>query len=114
MSEDKKSVPKKLKRLKITDLFLMFFGTDKLGFKVKDQENTHYTFKFRDNGILDLHETTEGTEKQYVSLARIDLKKLIEKFKESALDMFSNCFVEIALDDPEYKDIRVFLIHHDE
>lgn len=114
MSEDEEAVPQKLKRIKISDLLLLFFGTDKIGFKEKGQEDTHYTFKFRENGILDLHETKEGKEKQYTSLARIDLKKLAEKFKESVLEMFSNCFVEIGVDNPEWKDIKVFPMPPDE
>ena len=53
---------RKLKRIKILDQFLMFFGRDKIGFKFLDDE-AHLTLKFLKEGLLDFHQTIEGREK---------------------------------------------------
>ena len=106
----------KIKRLKFLNDFLIFFGRDKIGFK-ELTEKKHYTFKFLEKEILDIHETLEGKEydtiegreKKYKSLAKVDLKRFAELMKKSLME-FKTILKEIDINDPKFRNIEVYLI----
>lgn len=96
---------RKLKGIKILD-FLMFFGEDKIGFKfLEDKE--HYTIKFLPEGIVDLHETIEGKEKVYPRKARLDLKRLVEAWRETLERELPKILKEIDINDSRYENVEV-------
>jgi len=113
MTEGKKEKRKhleRLKRIKFLNEFLMFFGTDKIGFKFPHDENKkHYTLKFLREGVLDFHETIEGTveEKKYPRVRRLNIKKSAETIRETFRIEFPKILKEIDISDPKYEDVNV-------
>jgi hypothetical protein len=99
---------KKIKRMKILDDFLLFFGKGKIGFK-EPKDMKHFTMQFLKDGIVDLHETTEGKEKKYQRVGRIDLKKFAEAMKEIFERDLLSILKEIDIGNPQYQNTNVIL-----
>lgn len=98
---------KKLKRIKIFDWFLMFFGRGKIGFKfLEDKE--HYTIKFLKEGIVDFHETVEGKEKRYPRAGKMNLKKIVEA-REILAKEFPKLLKEINISDANFENFDVMI-----
>jgi len=100
---------KKIKRMKILDDFLLFFGKGKIGFK-EPKDMKHFTMQFLKDGIMDLHETTEGKEKKHQRVGRLDLKKFAEAIKETFERDLLSVLKEIDMGNPQYQNTNVILI----
>lgn len=76
-----------LKRLNIFNE--LFLGISNNKFIVKDLKNpkNHKTMVFRDNGTLDVHDTKEGTEKEYEHGEQFDLLKSVVKLASNPQSM---------------------------
>ena len=103
-----KEVEGKIKRIKLFDKLLLAFGRDKIVFKEMD-DVTHLTLRFLKEGILDVHETLEGTEKTHIPLERLDLKKFAG-FKNALIKEVLHNLEEIDISEPKYKNARVVII----
>ena len=68
-----------LKRIKIFDEFFMAFSNNKIIFKDLNNPKNHKTMKFTPTGILDVHDTQEGSKKEYDSGGKYDLLKSVVK-----------------------------------
>lgn len=93
------------KRIRVLDTILIMMMRDKLGFKSPIHDIKHFTLKFRENGILDVHETVEGRVKEYREIAKINLAKFGEPFREAISKKLSKLFREINVNDPEYHNL---------
>jgi len=56
-----KEVENKIKKIRIFNELLLAFGRNKIIFK-EPKDEKHYTLKFLEEGMLDVHETIEGKE----------------------------------------------------
>ena len=107
-----KEVEKKIKKLRIFDELLLIFGRNKIIFKQLHDEK-HYTLKFLE-GILDVHETIEGSEKfdEKYPIGRrekFDLKKLSE-VKETLREELPHILKEIDIRDPKYRNVEALIL----
>lgn len=68
-----------LKRIKIFDELFMAFSNNKIIFKDLNNPKNHKTMKFTPNGILDIHDTLEGSKKEYNPGGKYDLLKSVVK-----------------------------------
>ena len=102
----------KIKRIKILDNFLLFFGKDKIGFKEID-DNKHLTIKFLNEGMVDIHDTIEGkvddTEK-WKRLGTLDMKEFAKAFEEIFQREILTFLKEIDLNSPRFQNIEVSII----
>ena len=64
-----------IKRLKAFEKIFLGFSNNKFILKDLDNPDEHFTMLFKNNGILDIHRTKEGSEKEYESLGKFDLVK---------------------------------------
>jgi hypothetical protein len=99
---------KKLKRIKILDEFLMFFGKNKIGFKFPEDKE-HFTIKFLTEGMVDFHETIEGKEKKYPRTGKLNLRKFAETFRETLYKELPKILEEIDINDPKYESVNVII-----
>ena len=79
-----------VEKIKLMDLLLFAFGGKEKDRKVIMKvlsENKHVTMKISDDMTFDIHETKEGTVKEYTPIAREKLDINEAKFKEMAFDV---------------------------
>lgn len=108
MTEEKEH-PKRLKRIKLLDEFLMFFARNKIGFKILDEDKKHYTIKFLPDGVVDFHETIEGKEKKYPKTGKLDLRKFAKTTRETLATELPKIMKEIDIDDPKFENVEVMV-----
>ena len=108
MEKERSKNLKRLKRIKILDEFLMFFGRDKIGFKLLDDKE-HLTLRFLKGGLLDFHQTIEGREKKYPRAGKLHIKKSAEAIREIWKKEFPKILEEIDINDPKYENVEVMV-----
>jgi len=99
---------KRIKRIWISDDFLIFLAQSKIGFK-EPKGMKHYTMKFLRDGIVDFHETVECVEeegKKYPRAERIDLKKFAEALEKEVPSLFK----EIDISKTQYSNTNVIIV----
>lgn len=101
----------KIKRIKVLNNFLLFFGKDKIGFKETDDKQ-HLTIKFLNEGMVDIHETIEGRmdEKEHQRLGTLDVREFAKAFNEIFRAEFLTFLKEIDISSPRLQNIEVFII----
>ena len=68
---------------------------------------------FKNNGILDIHRTKEGSEKEYESLGKFDLIKTVlnivsnpKEFENTIMDLIHS-IKEVNFEESEYADYKI-------
>ena len=107
MNKGKNEQLKKLKRIRILDEVLLFFGRNKIGFK-SPKDKAHYTIKFLREGIVDFHETIEGKNKRYPRAGKLHLEKFAE-VRETLRRELPKLLKEIDIEDPKYEGVDVIV-----
>ena len=102
-----------IKKIKAFDKIFLGFSNNKFILKDLDKSDEHQTMVFRENGILDLHKTTEGSEKKYESLGKFDLIKTVQKIitdptilEKAVMEMVQN-MKEVTFEELEYADYKI-------
>ncbi len=101
------------KRLKAFDKVFVWLGKNKMTLKDLDNPDEHFTMLVTQDGILDVHTTKEGSEKEYESLAKVDLKKLGEELQNNPNIMndfetkIRENIKEVNFDEPEFLDCKI-------
>lgn len=103
MSEKKNA--KKLKKLRILDQFLIILANYKILIK-EPNEARHFTMKFLEKGIVDVHETLEGRQKEHIPIGKLDLRKFWETFLRGLPFLLK----EIDINDPKFASIGCYII----
>jgi len=105
-----------IKRIKAFEKLFVGLGNDKFIIKDLEKPDEHTTLAFRKNGILDVHKTKEGSEKEYESLGKFDLIKAVKdiladpKSFENALMDFVKGLKEVHFDEPEFEHFTVAIM----
>jgi len=105
-----------IKRIKAFERIFLGFSNNKFIIKDLDKPEEHQTMVFRDNGIIDIHKTTEGSEKKYESLGKFDLAKTMQKILEDptifvkVAEEMAKSMKEINFNEPEYADYKIYNI----
>ena len=102
-----------IKKLKAFEKIFLGFSNNKFILKDLDNPAEHFTMLFKNNGILDIHRTKEGSEKEYESLGKFDLVKTALKiisnpkeFENALMDVFHS-IKEINFEESEYADYKI-------
>ncbi len=85
---------------------------------IKDLKNPkeHQTISFLPNGIVDLHKTKEGSKKEYESLGKYDLLKMVAKLASNPDDLAQSmmqtiqAMKEVDFSESEYEHLSVMPI----
>lgn len=81
------------KRFRLFDKIFLWLGENKLTLGDIDAED-HFTMLVNRDGILDMHNTIQGSEKKYEPLLKLDLKQLAEQLENNP-DIIKNFAEEI-------------------
>jgi len=101
------------KRFKILDELFLAFGNGKMVVKDLKKPNEHQTMFFRPNGVLDVHKTKEGSEKEYESLAKYDMLKSAAKVLSNPSELFQSMVKTIQavrginFEESEFENLQV-------
>lgn len=102
----------KIKRIKMLDNFLLFFGKNKVGFK-EITDKKHLTLKFLNEGLVDIHETIEGKideSEKHQRIGTLDLRKFAKAFEEIFRREILTFLKEIDVNSPRFQNIEVSII----
>ena len=101
------------RKFKIFDELFLVFGNNKFVVKDLNKPNEHQTMFFRNNGVLDVHKTIEGSKKEYESLGKIDLLKAVAKIVSNpnemihAVEQTIKCIKEVDFTEEEFEHLKV-------
>lgn len=101
------------KRVKWLEKFLFVLSNNKMILKDLENPDEHVTMLFTDKGIIDVHTTKEGTEKQYESLGQFDLTKAIKeissdpKYEEKFVEQLLKGIKKVTFDESEYSHLGI-------
>ena len=102
-----------IKKLKAFEKIFLGFSNNKFILKDLDNPAEHFTMLFKSNGILDIHRTKEGSEKEYESLGKFDIFKTVLKivsnpkeFENTLMDLFHS-IKEVNFEESEYVDYKI-------
>ena len=101
------------KRFKLFNELFLAFGNGKMVIKDLKKPNEHQTMFFRSNGVLDVHKTKEGTEKEYESLAKYDMIKSLAKIASNPTEFFQSMIDTIQavrgvnFEESEFENLQV-------
>jgi hypothetical protein len=102
-----------IKKLKAFEKIFLGFSNNKFILKDLDNPAEHFTMLFKSNGILDVHRTKEGSEKEYESLGKFDMIKTALKIVsnpkefENALMDLVHSIKEVNFEESEYADYKI-------
>ena len=101
------------KKIKAFDKLWLVFSNNKIIIKDLEEPDQHYTMLFKDNGIVDIHKTKEGSKKEYESIAKYDLVKTVQnilgnpKEMEDAFMQFLQTMKEVNFEESEYEHLAI-------
>jgi len=101
------------KKIKAFDKLWLGFSNNKFIIKDLEEPNQHHTMLFKNNGIVDVHKTKEGTKKEYESVAKFDLVKTAlniltnPKEMKDAFMQFLQTMKEVNFEEPEYEHLTI-------
>ncbi len=102
-----------IKKFKIFDELFLAIANGKMVIKDLKNPKEHQTISFVPNGILDVHKTKEGKEKEYESLAKFDLLKMVTKLASNPMDLIQPMIQtlqdmkEVDFGESEYEHLSV-------
>ena len=102
-----------IKRIKMLGKLFLGFSNNKIVLKDFDKPNEHVTMLFKSNGIMDIHKTKEGSEKEYESLGIFDLGKTVQKIVSDPMILvngfteFMKSAREVTFEEPEFADYKI-------
>ncbi len=105
-----------IKRIKMLGKLFLAFSNNKIVIKDFDKPNEHVTMLFKSNGIIDIHKTKEGSEKEkeYESLGVFDLIKSVQKIVsdptilENGVTEFAKSAREVTFEETEFEDHNIY------
>lgn len=101
------------KRFKILDELFLAFGNGKAVIKDLKKPDEHQTMFFRSNGVLDVHKTKEGSEKEYEPLAKYDMLKSAAKVASNPGELVQSMIKtiqamrEVNFEESEFENLQV-------
>lgn len=105
-----------MKKFKIFDELFLAITNGKMVIKDLKNPEEHHTISFLPNGIVDLHKTKEGSKKEYESLGKYDLLKMVAKLASNPDDLAQSMMQtiqatkEVDFSESEYEHLSVMPI----
>jgi hypothetical protein len=102
-----------IKRIKLLGKIFLGLSNNKLILKDFENPDEHITILFKQNGIIDIHKTKEGSQKEYESIGIFDLVKTVQKILSDPTDFmngikaFAEGGKEITFEEPEFSDYSI-------
>lgn len=105
-----------MKKFKIFDELFLAIANGKMVIKDLKNPKEHQTISFLPNGIIDVHKTKEGSKKEYESLGKYDLLKMVAKLASNPDDLAQSmmqtiqAMKEVDFSESEYEHLSVMPI----
>lgn len=105
-----------IKKFKIFDELFLVIANGKMVIKDLKNPEEHQTISFLPNGIVDVHKTKEGSKKEYESLGKYDLLKMVAKLASNPDDLAQSmmqtiqAIKEVDFSESEYEHLSVMPI----